>query len=255
LFTEKEKAFVKKLRRLPVDERIELASRKVEGLWNYVIDVSQTHENNRIVVRSDRLSRQIPQSHAARAFKNLQRATLHHEIIRLAALWDGPAADRLSIPTIIAIVAERDVVRTLYKRRLLDRRAAEAHLGDDDGLDDDVRDLIRARAARNARSTVRRSFYRDAGEGLSLGIQVMNSARRKAVADFRHRNIAHNLSLDAVGLRAGQIDRLLHTTTIVANGLYGLIRSSGFAIDDSRDYARRCSESLWGRFDFGAIDY
>lgn len=253
MFTEKEKSFVKKLRKLPVNERIELASHKVEGLWNYVIDVCQTHENNRIVVRSDRLSRQIPQSHAARAFKNLQRATLHHEIIRLAALWDGPAADRLSIPTIIAIVAEQDVLRALYKRHLLDRRAAEAHFGDE--LGDDLRDLIQARAARNARDTVRHSFSRDAGDGLALGIKVMNSSRRKAVADFRHRNIAHNLSLDAVSLRSGQIDRLLHTTTIVANGLYGLIRRSGFAIDDSRDYARRCSESLWGRFDFGGIDY
>jgi hypothetical protein len=253
VFSRAEQNYVEQLRRRPVDERIDLAAQKVRGLWDYIIDVCKTHENNRVISRSDRLAGQVPASHAAHALKNLQRGLLHYEIIRLAALWDGPRADRLSIPTIIAIVADRPVLKALYRRRFLSRRIEEAKLADD--LEEGAARAFVVRAPREARHTTRTGFHRDMRDGLALGIRTMNAKDRLAVAGFRDRNIAHNLALDPVSLRLAQVDRLLRTTTVVGNGLYGMILRSGFAIEDSRRYARRCTESLWGNCTMGAIDY
>ncbi|WP_168076239.1 hypothetical protein [Caulobacter sp. SSI4214] len=253
MFSQSEQNYVRKLRKRPVNERIALAEEKVRGLWDYIIDVCKTHENSRIIVRSDRLSSQLPPSHAAHSFTNLQRCVQNYEIIRLAALWDGPKADRLSIPTVIALVGDLEVLRALYKRRLLQRRAEEAGIIDES--DPELAALFARPLARAARDTTRSGFHRDARQGLLLGIKAMNSARRVALAEFRHRNIAHNLTVDPVRLRAGQIDRLLHTTTVVGNGLYGLVLRSGFAIEDSRVYARRCAESLWRNCSLGRIEY
>jgi hypothetical protein len=254
VFSPAEQSYVRQLQRRPVVERIELAEQKVRGLWDYIIDVCKTHENNRVISRSDRLAGQVPPSHAVHALKNLQRGLLHYEIIRLAALWDGPRADRLSIPTIIAIVSDRQVLQALYRDRLVSRRAEEARLAEEveDGA---FAQALAAHAARSARQSARSGFHRDLRDGLALGIRTMNGKDRRAVASFRDRNIAHNLALDPVSLRLSQVDRLLRTTTLVGNGLYGLVLRSGFAIDDSRRYARRCTESLWRHCTMGEIDY
>src|SRR3954469_25201541 len=101
-------------------QRIELAKTKMkEVIDHFIIAV---HENNAIVVYSDKLSSQIPRSYAANAF-NIFREGMHQiEIVRLCALWEKANENDLakkSIPTVVELIATDAIVDALAEETRL----------------------------------------------------------------------------------------------------------------------------------------
>lgn len=95
--------------------RNKLSDSKGRGLVSEILALMRTHENARWLVYSSHLSDQIPTSHAAHAFSDLQRSVLHYEIVRLCTFWDQVDLDSRSIPTIVALADSRDVSDIVYK--------------------------------------------------------------------------------------------------------------------------------------------
>jgi len=60
----------------------------------YLLDI---HENNAIVLYSDTLSKQVPNSVAANAFNVLREQCTRLKIVRIAALWDNPVTKKGSL--------------------------------------------------------------------------------------------------------------------------------------------------------------
>jgi hypothetical protein len=92
-----------------IDEAKRLTARVVDHL-QYLLDI---HENNAIVLYSDTLSKQIPESYAANAFNVFREAMHQIELVRICALWDAPVTGRESIPTVIELIADEKVLDAL----------------------------------------------------------------------------------------------------------------------------------------------
>src|SRR4051794_11661522 len=95
---------------LSLSERIELAKEKTARVVDHLSYLLELHENNAIVVYSPTLSSQIPTSHAANAFNVFQRGLHQFEVVRLCALWDRAEPEKESIPTIIELVDDENVI-------------------------------------------------------------------------------------------------------------------------------------------------
>src|SRR5262245_38473762 len=73
-----------------------------------------------LFIRTDALALQIPRSFAANAFNVFQQSLYRFEIVRLCALWDRawPDLSRESIPTIVELIADANVIDALVEERL-----------------------------------------------------------------------------------------------------------------------------------------
>jgi hypothetical protein len=96
-----------------VAEKIETAKTKIKLLHNDICSILELHEGNAIVNYSKLLSKQIPSSHAAWAFKTLQDAMIQSEIIGVCRVWDTNI-DSISIPAITQLLEDKDVLPTLF---------------------------------------------------------------------------------------------------------------------------------------------
>src|SRR5262245_38289642 len=101
-------------------ERVKAAKQKTERVADHLLQLIALHENNVIVVHSDALALQIQRSYAANAFNVFQQSLYRFEIVRLCALWDRawPDLSRESIPTIVELIADANVIDALVEERL-----------------------------------------------------------------------------------------------------------------------------------------
>src|SRR5262245_43119054 len=101
-------------------ERVEAGTQKTERVAVHLLQFVALHENNAIVVHSDALPLQIPRSYAANAFNVFQQSLYRFEIVRLCALWDRawPDLSRESIPTIVELIADANVIDYMVEDRL-----------------------------------------------------------------------------------------------------------------------------------------
>jgi hypothetical protein len=83
---------------MTVPDRVKAAKEKTERVVDHLLYLLELHENNAIIVYSDTLSRQIPNSHAANAFNVFKRGVHQFEIVRLCALWDRAKAEQGKYP-------------------------------------------------------------------------------------------------------------------------------------------------------------
>jgi hypothetical protein len=112
------------------DQRIECAKHKVERAFEHLQVLLLLHENSAIVVYSPMLSSQVGRSYAANAFNMLQGAVHGFEIVRLCALWERTGRDRESIPTIVDLIDDAEIIPMLAKsQRYLDLIKPRWHSG------------------------------------------------------------------------------------------------------------------------------
>jgi hypothetical protein len=83
-----------------IAEAKRVTARVVDHL-QYLLDI---HENNAVVLYSDQLSKQVPQSYAANAFNVFREAMHQIELVRICALWDRGDIERESIMTVIELI-------------------------------------------------------------------------------------------------------------------------------------------------------
>jgi hypothetical protein len=98
---------------LSSSERLALAKAGVDNLVHHIVPLFLMHESNAVVIYSQKLSKQIPRSYAAHAFNQFQRSMHLFELVRLCAMWDVLRDDRESIPTIIGLFNEPELIDRL----------------------------------------------------------------------------------------------------------------------------------------------
>jgi len=95
---------------LAIRDRLKLAEERTQKVFDNCLELVRTHENNQIIFYTTILSRQIPSSRAAHAFNNFRECMFKAEIMRLCTLWDTSSRNRESIPTIVALIDNPDVL-------------------------------------------------------------------------------------------------------------------------------------------------
>lgn len=111
---------------LPASERFSLAKQKAERMANFLSHHIALHENNAQLVYSPILSSQIGKSYAANAFKVVQEGIHHFEIIQLCTFWDPARLNRYSIPTVVKLVDDPEVINQVFDKVRLQAAMAKA---------------------------------------------------------------------------------------------------------------------------------
>jgi hypothetical protein len=148
---------------LPFDERLTHARQAIEGVNNVAHFLNSLHETNQIVLYSDVLSSQVGRSYAGNAYHTFTRGLQEIELVRLCSLWDRGERDAFSIPTVIDLIDNDDVIdcvsRTAGETRLY-VHDKNRDLGEADEEREIVRKLLVAGGERDARKERRRGIVR-----------------------------------------------------------------------------------------------
>ena len=238
-------------------ERLDLAKARAGKLVDHIAPLFLMHEANAAIIYSTQLSAQIPRSYAAHAFNQFQHSMHLFEIIRLCAIWDKPATDRESIPTIIVLFNEPQLIDQLVN----DARDFHAMQAPPDSIRQDDNDhkswwkKDRKEFADLVEDTIR--------DKLSFAVEkvteIRNSSRLKALMDFRDRYIAHNLDIpqstlsgtaNVENLKYNDETTILEDTIAVADALHHGLNQTGFDWNGSREIARKNANALWSNCTF-----
>ena len=225
---------LREIEKMSPSERWRLAREKLSNLENNgavptLLGHMRAHENTRWLVYMSHLSDQIPRSHAAHAFTELQNSVLHYEIMRLCTFWEPVDLDGRSIPTIVALADCSGVSECVYKHHFSHYQSYD--------LDEAKKWGIKAR--RRLRTGIRGAKE---VEGSDILLHVRN---------FRDK-LAHQLEQthkekdSAVPLpRYCDERRLLKKTVTTVNRLYLSLNGTGFDWDTAKAMHRRNAEAFW----------
>ena len=216
------------VRLLTVEARLAQAKQKTDRLINHVCELVRLHESNRIITYSDAFSRQIPQSDA---FKDFQQAMHSFEITRLCALWDGPANDRESIPAVMHLIDDGQV--------LMAAEQAIAEGWKSRGRLDDFEQMKSTEIGSKLRRAVK------------VARTIGKSKRLKRIQKFRHKYLAHSLTPPLVSNPKYGHERMLVKASIeIVERLYLGLSNGGFEFSDVVRQARCSAEQLWSNCTF-----
>ncbi|MCJ2031257.1 hypothetical protein MKK50_17975 [Methylobacterium sp. J-043] len=240
------------------ERRIEIAQQRADRFIDHVRDLASVHEANKIVVYSKALSSQVPQSHAASAFNQMQRSMLMFELVRLCAMWDPCREDRESAPTIADLIDKPEIIRKIVDDRH-SRYANEPEPFDCSPTSDPL--IQKAQDEwwekdRQERADFEANRTREQlTEALDRIAKMRASPILKSMRDFRDENIAHNLdpnrsSAGGQRPRYGDERPLLRETVKVADLLHRGLNDTHFFWLDARRQARRDARALWLRCRF-----
>jgi hypothetical protein len=253
---------VNRFRNVASDERIARAKARAQKLVDHIAPLFLMHESNAIVIYSQKLTQQIPPSYAAHAYNQFQRSMHLFEIIRLCALWDPLGTDRESIPTIVELFNEPELIEQIA-REMHDIYANEPQPHDPDASQDP--DDIAASKAwwEKDRSIFAQVAAQQVHEKLAFAAakaaEIQASPRLKTLRDFRDASIAHNLTLPepdlateapVTGVRYGDETELLEETIAVADALHHGLNRTSFDWRGARAIASRNAAALWDNCTF-----
>lgn len=242
---------------LNTSARVAAAETKVSELVNQMLDLFALHEANRFITYTPLLSKQIPASHAAHAFNVFQRSSFLFEVLRVCALWESPEENRISIPTVVALIDEPKVLDALGKRIVaawsgppsaseMDPQIAAAWAERDREFGEEQRSKLMGwtlRAIHKARA-------------------VTLNDKLRSLRNFRDKNIAHSLTTSRAESRGtvfstpkyGDERFLVTVSATVLRCLYLGISNTDFNFRNSRRIARRRATSLWTGCRFEILD-
>ena len=227
----------KKVTDLKTEERVALAKERTGQLVDHVIRLFTMHEANAIVLYSPVLSDQIPQSYAAHAFNQFQSSMACYEVVRLCACWEKPDLNDASVPTILKLIQDENVLKALA-----------------DEVQSSVSDpSIGVAMADQCRKRIDAAIIR-AGD-------IERDPRTATLRNHRHKYLAHNLvktRAEEGGLKGtmktGDEAWLLQETQFVANELHHGLSRSAFDWQGHRNMARRNAEMLWHGCKFTGLE-
>jgi len=240
--------------KLTDQQRVERAKSVTDKLVDHVRSLITIAENNARVLYSDTLSRQIPRSHAAHAFNEMQRSMHYYFLVRLSAIWDKPSNDRASIPSVRALIDKQEVRDQIvndthkYHASLAEPRSLTPAIDPEEEqiLSDHWAHSRLARASEESEK-VRR--------WMAFAVRIVPRVERSFVSSslrpFRDGYLAHNLEAsvvnrgDPVKLRYGDEAKLLRLTIRIVDRLHLALNGAGFAWDMAQDHARRNASELW----------
>jgi hypothetical protein len=246
--------FRKRLTAMPVVDRIKWAETLAGRILDHTHLVLHLHASNRELNYSDRIGRQVPRSYAAHTF-NLLRDTQHrYELLRLTALWDSPRDDRESIPTLIELIRD-DVVQNELERRGAAQWAEppvtnvseEEHSPE---MNAQILDMVRDSEIAFGREQATKGRRRLALASMAAA-RLQTSRQLKALKEFRHTHLAHNLGSGAANvtpqdrLRYGDERFVLRRTIAIVNWLNLGVRNSSFGWTEAGAIAQRYAAAFW----------
>lgn len=215
-----------------LEERVKLAKERTDKVVKEVWHALLAQKVNATVIYSEPFAKSIPPG-AWRAYRQLRRNLHAFEIIRLCVLWDPADDDKVSIPTIVRLVEDKDVRACLVQeaRERWGRTLAEIERFDD--------------AVVEAKKT----------EG---------SSELRALKNARHKYLAHSL-VSTKRERKGHVDeklkygderRFLDKTVEVVRGLQLVIQEGGGNFEWEAEWrkAERDARAFWDRVTFSHQD-
>jgi len=240
---------------LPTAERVEAAKEKTRRIVDHLLYLLALHENNAIVLYSPTVSAQIPTSFAANAFNTFQRGLHLFEIVRLCALWDSARPDRESIPTVIQLIDDSDVIETLVQETAAQWQKREPQLPLDD-IDPELHNEVIQQLRLNQEGFAQQEAQK-AREGLRKAIHdsrlITSSQKLQSILNLRHKSLAHSLSVTDLERKLGEVEPMkygyerdvLNSTLPIVEALYCWVNGCSFLFENSQKIARKNAEALW----------
>ena len=245
--------------KLSTAERVSRAKFRTKKLIGLILVNLQIHANNKAALHSNKLSSQIPRSHAANAFNEFARSLRYYELVRLSALWDRSAEDRISIPTIVDLVA-CDEVQSALQNEHLEYNWTTAVASIDRGLDARIFEHIKAAEIDFFSRLCRKAALR-MKSAIALSHRLENSSRFKAIKRARDHFLAHSLDESTMTnvskvnkVRQGDEYWLLVRSVIIADALYIGINGTAFSWDSSCRIVQKSAHSLWANCKLSVIE-
>jgi hypothetical protein len=202
-----------------------MARAKGSELAERCIEIARLHANNRFLIYSDVFEGNLENTFAGNAFASLRFASFGFELIRLTALWDSPAKDRVSIPDIIALIDHPEVQERL-------KADFDEWYGQEGNL---------LRGDWNTRR-----FYRRWRHAVTLGKAIIASGRLRSLKAHRDKFLAHNLTTPTKGTpKFGYERKMLLTTYRVAAALTTALEDKALDYANSHDISRRHANEFW----------
>lgn len=245
---------------LSINERISKAKERTGRVVGHLSGLFLIHETNRIVVHSPKLSEQIPRSHAAHAFNQLQDSLHFSELLRLTALWDRFGDDRESIPSIVDFIDDPKIINKIAQEthQYFVTQPIAKDLTDEENaeiakiIQENLEDYKKNRAEKDA-ALVRERL----AEAIKSSRDVQGRLNVRALIDFRHSRLAHNLDPNLPSqiahFKHGDEVGLLAETVKIADLLHLGINGTSFNWDDARKIARNNAEALWHGCTFNVL--
>ena len=211
------------------EDRILLAKEKTSFLVDELGYLSQIHENNAVVVFSDTISKQIRLPRAACAFEALKRAMFEYEIIVLCRIWDSIDTQKSSIPTIMDLINETEVIQQLANEKA-------SFWFDEPKYGKAKGELTKERLNCAIRSAK----------------EIVDSSLLRGIMNTRNKHLAHSLAstrTEKTGpislMKYGQQTELLNKTFAIAEALHSGINHTSFSFEESQNMHKRQSNALW----------
>lgn len=244
------------------EERVGKARKLVRALTDKIQVAISLHAANEIIQYSDTLSGQIPKSYAANAFTVFQDAQFHFEIIALVSVWDKAARNSISIPTVVALIDDDDVLARLAKATFDAHNQQPVRLVEKTrGTEEKkiIEELVASHQFEFANSQSERALT-ELKESLNSAKGVVLENQMKSVRNLRDM-VAHSLTQTRAAERGrinpmkyGDERELLTTTIQLIESLYCWVNGTSFDISGQVfDIARRDARELWQNCEFTII--
>ncbi len=244
--------------KISAEERIKLAKDKTQRLVDKARVLLRVRSTNEILLHTDIISKQIPNSHAAYAFNALGKAMHEHELTRLCALWDrvrndNTVRDRDSIPAVVWLVDHPDVESHLCKE-MFDRFAGGFSSPPQDGDPLMHAAIVESyKAAGTVRGDVEAAKVSQwLSEAKKLAGSTNTGDLLGSVRDYRDQNIAHILSSEFAKPKVlerkakyGDEKVLFDITIDVVGKLHLAVNGAEFMWDDAVRIETRNAEAFW----------
>jgi hypothetical protein len=247
---------------LSTEDRIDLAQAKTRQAVAHLLEILALHENNAIIVYSDKLAKQIPKSRGANAFNTFQQSMHRYEIVRICALWDSKDSAKENISTIVELIRPDAVIGRLgleMEKFWGDFGGSILNPSDDLELAEIEKQVFLASErefGRKQAAKVRRKLR----GAINLFDKTHQSPKVVALHNLRDKRLAHLLShtrrekhgpIEAV--KYGDESKLLDISVRIMEALYLGVCGTSFNFGDSRQIDRRYAKALWGACTFKGV--
>ena len=220
---------------LPTNDRLAIASNRVEKLLDHWITILAIRESN-AQMNSLQLRKQIPKSYAANCYNYLSYSQRRYELICFTAVWDKSSEDRDSIPTIFRLINDPKVRSAIVAKAASNYQQSTQHAAIDEYM------------VRRQREEIAKAK----GQLMKLETLVRlisNHDTVKKIIAYRDETIAHSLSKSVSQVTPYQIPNakgvwdLTEKCIVLLNSL---VRNSGFDFKGSVEMHHRNAEYFWG---------
>lgn len=235
------------------DEQIRRAKHYTNKLTDLVIAAKAANENTRHAVYSQTLASQIPRSRAALAFKDLQNSLLYYSVVRACSLFDKPANDRISLPTVVRDISAKKAVRKIARetrRYHADQLEPRSLTPENDPeirkwLSADWKEYSKERGLKEEQLVYRR---------VKIASKIVRRAERLFIEShlrpFRDNFLAHNLADSArngqkISFVLGMETKAIQHAKCAVNQLHLALNGSSFDWEELEKMQRRNSDEFW----------